>query len=169
MKTLTALMAIAALGISGCQSLDPSAADSFSRMTLGPNTGDGVGEVIAVTAKQRIVIVMVKPKDGERGRYCAEPPPEVSPELPERIKAMVDAGARPVQEPPGKTTAESQKAYREIAQRLVRRTQGVQWFRDGLHSLCQLYVNDAIKEADVKRAFDELVRTSSELIKIELK
>ena len=149
MKTLTALMAIAALGISGCQSMDPSATDSFSRMTFGPNTGDGVGEAIAVTAERRIVIVMVKPKDGERGRYCAEPPPGVSAELLEQLKAM--------------------QTPTEIAQRLVRRTQGVQWFRDGLHSLCQLYINDALKEADVKRAFEELVRTSSELIKIELK
>lgn len=169
MKILTALMAAAGLGISGCQSLGPSATDPVSSLTFGPNTSGGVGEAIAVTAKRRIVIVMVKPKDGERGRYCAEPPPDVSPELLEQIKAMVDADAKLGQEQPGKGKAEGPKTYLEIAQRLVRRTQGVQWFRDGLYSLCQLYVNDAIKEADVKHAFEELVKTSSELIKIELK
>ena len=169
MKTLSALMAIAGLGISGCQSLGPSAADPVSSMTFGPNASDSVGEAIAVPPKRRIVIVMVKPKDGERGRYCAEPPPDVSPELLEQIKALVDADAKVGGEQPGKTQTQGQKNYMEIAQRLVRRTQGVQWFRDGLYSLCQLYVNDAIKGADVKHAFDDLVRTSSELIKIELK
>jgi hypothetical protein len=96
----------------------------------------------ATTASRRIVIVAENPHikgDSKWGDIttCSEPPPDVGETF---ASAVADGFKLAAQEPQTKITGELANQYaRAVATQiapLLYRTQGLQVYRDGLHSLC---------------------------------
>jgi hypothetical protein len=169
-RSRVALLTFGAFVLSGCQHLDPSETHPVLSKTFGPNKKDDVGEAIAITSNRRIVIVMVKPEksngeSGEWGKFCAEPPPDTVTNLFTMFKAYFDSSS--YNDP--KTKAEIINTYNQLATAIFRRSQGVQYLRDSLYNLCQLYVNSALKDDEVAAIFSEIIQKASGLIDTELK
>ena len=162
-----------AVAVCGCQHLNPSDSHPVLSKTFGPNKSDDVGEAIAITANRRVVIVMVKPrasdgKAGDWGKFCAEPPPDTALEQQSTIKAVFEATLK---KPTTDGTAKGEFTSEELRflSVLFQRSQGVQLFRDGLYSLCQLHANGALTDAEVGPLYKELLSKASQGIDSELK
>jgi hypothetical protein len=165
-----ALLVFGVFALSGCQHLDPSETHSLLGKTFGPNKKDDVGEAIAITSNRRIVIVMVKPEKsngepGEWGRFCAEPPPDTAAELFTLFNAYVNAAHKTE----SRLDTGVANTYTQLAESLFHRSQGVQYLRDSLYNLCQLYANNALEQNAVAAGFSEIIKNAKDLIDAELR
>lgn len=152
-----------------CANINPTDNYPVISKTFGPNAPADVGEAIAIKADRRIVIVMVKPtknekSDGEWGKFCAEPPPDVANEISHWLTAKISAQ----NENSPKMSAEETRTEIQKIQALFSRTQGAQMFRDGLYNICQLYANNAIAPKDVEPLFKHLLDTTSRTAMAEI-
>lgn len=64
--------------------------------------------------------------------------------------------------------AELATAFATLAKQLFYRSQGVQLYRDGMFSLCNAYLNDAVDEPTFRQKHDELLKVVRELILAEI-
>jgi len=147
LMTISILVSLGA-SLSGCgvsyfasREDNPSIQDNFNRGTgffydLFPTR---TVNTFATTASRRVIIV-AEDRDAQQGQrleVCAEPPPDVG----EAFASALTTGLKAaVKEPKSGITAEGARNYAsatttQIAP-LLYRTQGLQFLRDGLHSLC---------------------------------
>ena len=172
-QPLALLVLASSLAAVGCASLNPTNEYPVISKTFGPNSSPDVGEAIAITADRRIVIVLVKPpkgdkSDGEWGRFCAEPPPDAASEVSRWFTASLAASSRAT--PPGVPASASGTLSNtdiQAIRSLFTRSQGIQMFRDGLYSLCQLYANGALHAKEVEPLFKLLLSTSASTVRSE--
>ncbi len=169
MKAAVALASVAALLLSACANINPTEDYPVVSKTFGPNKKDDVGEAIAITASRRVVIVLLKPPGLEAPHYCAEPPPDVSPVLIEAFKASVKAEGQSDANKKASASGEVERTSSALAEQLFKRHQGVQWFRDGLYSLCQLSLNGFIDQKSTDIRLGKLIEESAKLIEAEIK
>src|SRR5262245_24395170 len=64
--------------------------------------------------------------------------------------------------------AELAKSFASNFQAFVKRSQGLQIYRDAMYNLCQSYLNHAIDKGEAKTISGEIFKTAVELIKHEL-
>jgi hypothetical protein len=91
-----------------------------------------------------------------RGKYCAEPPPDTAKEIATQFRAVAELEAE-VAGKPQKAKADIQDLMKEQMQVLAARTPALDAFRIGLYSLCQMYVIEAINEAQVNALLGKLI------------
>lgn len=133
--------------LSGCAS---TAGTFFNR----PVVEDQVGEVmhtVSLSADRRTVIV-VRPGVGVP-KFCAEPPPDTATALKTDLDAMVKAK--------GNELGIKDKFDTSVTV-LSSRNAPLDAFRTGMFSLCQFYLNGAIKDSEVSGLFRELLATFKE-------
>jgi hypothetical protein len=139
----------------------------------------GLKEVLgtlATTAERRTVIVKLHNSNqgSDIGKFCAEPPPDVAENIVSQIGLLLEAQAKltpPAGEPglEGKGKIDFNKLLQTTIQALVKRSQGLQLYRDGMYSYCQSYLNGAFKNDDeYKDKLDELLWRAFQLIWLEL-
>ena len=159
------------LGLTGCgtdRRFNPVIEDYVG----GPFTGKETVGVMATTASHRTIIVRLNTTEdgaGKRGQVCPEPPPDVS----QSIAAAV-AGALSV--PVGTSSDQMQESWRAafasnfstMVAPLLKRSQGLQFYRDGMYYLCVAYINDIITARMFKKTANLLHKAAHKLIMKEV-
>lgn len=171
MKNIT-LYLLAAIALTGCASAGDHSVDE----QLLNDKGWGRASVISTTAERRAVIVRVPAMDKngnaakERNiQACAEPSPDVAEAVTGSLRAVVEAATKNGGADGAKISADLMSSYATSLTVLTRRSQGVQFFRDGLYSLCQFHMNGAISEQNFIARYDKLVEEAKALVMQELK
>lgn len=104
---------------------------------------------LTVTAARRIALVSLEGKN--RGKFCAEPPPDVS----ENISTALDVALKAETVKFG-GEAKLSDQLKVDAVVLSKRTALLDVYRTGTYALCQYYLNDAITGAELNVGFKEL-------------
>ncbi len=163
-KTKILTLLITAILLQGC------GAKIFVSPKENPIIEDKVGEnlyrTMATTSERRIVIVNDSLDPNYRGLYCAEPSPDSADNLASSFSSYLKAS-----EGTGAASASAgiDKAFATTVEKLGRRSQGLQLFRDGSYSLCQAFMNGIIDKLGYIARLDELLSVSKGLIDIELR
>lgn len=121
---------------------------------------------LATTAQRRIVLVKLK---GENiGKFCAEPSPDATDNLASTLSMILEAK---LDKPNGSVGGEAgfESALATTVEKMGVRSQGVQFFRDGMYSLCQSFLNGAVNAEDFQEIHHKLMDLSASLIETELK
>jgi len=125
---------------------------------MGSPLSESTG-VLATSADYRIVYVRIKPGSP----ICAEPPPDVAGQFASAFAAALSAS------PAGRpASAEVQSNLAVSMKQLVKRTQGLQHFRDSATDLCIDMSNGYISQQEYAEEKRALRLRAFELIKIEL-
>jgi hypothetical protein len=151
------LVVISALILSGCAYyLTPR--PPIAERKLGAPGRESLG-ALATAADYRMIFVRID-KDA---RFCAEPPPDAA----GQFAAILAAEAKG---PAGdkEISAELQASVALSMKQLFQRTQGVQFYRDGQFSLCNLYLNGAISEEEYVHEVSSLRESAARLIELEI-
>lgn len=110
---------------------------------------------LAVTTDRRVVLVRLQgDSEGGAGRFCAEPPPDAGQNLTSALTAMLDVSAEKLD---ATLKAELAKSFASNFQSFVKRSQGLQLYRDAMYNLCQGYLNHALEKGEVKTISGERV------------
>jgi hypothetical protein len=141
---------------SGCAS---SLHEFHNRAVVEDNISDAVG-TLSLNAQRRTVIVGLHGIN--RGKFCAEPPPDVAESVTTELDAKLKAEIAKIE-----TNIEggiNDKLITQITV-LAERTAILDIFRTGTYALCQYHLNGAIKDNEMKHIFEEL--TQNVLAKFE--
>lgn len=117
---------------------------------------------IASTAQRRLIILSFDQPDGFP-RFCAEPPPDVADNVASSLKMALTGMYQ------GATVGEDfQKALNTVANQLATRSQGLQFYRDGMFYLCQAWLNNLMTKQEFDQRQLYLIRTAEKLISQEI-
>lgn len=163
-RTVSIFVVLFGVLVSGCQYINPNDSHPVLSKTWGPNKANDVGEAIAIKAERRIVIVMFKPAQGSWARFCSEPSPDISQNLTNALTAVLQASL--TKNEPGNIQIANQIA---TTAKDIHRSLGIQWARDQLFGLCQLYANEAIKPDIADLIFRDILTQSANIILEEVK
>jgi hypothetical protein len=131
---------------------------------------------LSTIASRRVVVVNSSFKLKEpyiESAFCAEPPPDVTENIISSLtgKGEVAGEAKTntkVAEIEAQIRLELAKNFQNVGQVLFKRTQGVQFLRDGLFNLCQAYINGALTKQEYAQEYYKIIDKSVELMKIEI-
>lgn len=118
----------------------------------------GVISTVSLAADRRTVVVVTEGPNGSR--FCAEPPPDTATGLTTELEAKLEAKAKSEKvqaEIEGKGEVKD-KAVTSVTV-IAERTASLDAFRTGIYALCQLHLNGAISQSDVKPLFEKLLST----------
>ncbi|RJP67172.1 hypothetical protein [Hydrogenophaga sp.] len=141
-----------ALLSAGCAS---TAATFFNRPVVEDSVKNSLS-TISLAADRRTVVVVT---DGEnRGKFCAEPPPDTATGLKTELDAALEAKA---QSDKVKAEIEGKASLKDKLETSVtviaERTAPLDAFRTGVYALCQFHLNGAIDKTDIKPLFEKLI------------
>jgi len=123
---------------------------------------------LATTAERRVVLVRIAEDDTKTfGKFCAEPPPDAAENIANKMAAAIEAAAK-VPEGEASAKMEYAKQLATNVQNLFHRSQGLQFYRDGMFNLCQSYLNNIIDERQFIEKAYTLQSMSYNLIHYEL-
>lgn len=125
---------------------------------LGKPFGESVG-VVATAADYRMVYVKIS----DDAALCAEAPPDAAAQF-----ASTFAAALKTTQPQVPLSADAQVGLAVAMKQLFKRSQGVQFYRDGAFFLCNMYLNGAINKQQYFTELQSLRVTASNLISTEI-
>ncbi|MCA8909727.1 MAG: hypothetical protein KDA64_17825 [Rhodospirillaceae bacterium] len=164
----------AALALAGCGTT------FFAGRQGNPIIEDYVGGAISggerlgflgTTASHRLVTVRLNTDGGigETGTFCPEPPPDVGQSIADSFAAALAGG---VTTPAGGFAANADAAvassFVSAVSPLLQRSQGLQFFRDGMYYLCVARMNEFITADQFQRQSAELRAAAHDLVLHEL-
>lgn len=141
-----------ALATAGCAS---TTATFFNRPVVEDSVKDQVSTVSLVADRRTVVVVT---EGANRGKFCAEPPPDTASGLKTELNAALEAKAksdRVQAEVDGK--AELKDKLETTVTVVAERTASLDAFRTGVYALCQFHLNGALSKNDVKTLFEKLI------------
>lgn len=152
-RRLTLLLCCAALPLlHGCAS---QLSAFYSRSVVKDNVGDSVATV-SLSADRRTVLVGMN--GDNRGRFCAEPPPDSATGLQTELDATLKAAAKS-EKVKAEASLESgikDKSATSVVV-LAERTPALDAFRTGVYALCQFHLNGAVSDEQVGLLFTRLI------------
>ena len=129
------------------------------------HVGDRVG-TLAVTTDRRVVLVRLQENSAsEAGRFCAEPPLDADQNVTGALAAMRDLSTDKIDT---SVKVELARSFAQVFPAFVRRTQGLQLYREAMYNLCQNYLNHAIKADELQAQSMKFFDVSVKLIEQEL-
>jgi hypothetical protein len=146
------LPAVAVAAAAAVAALTAGCASSLGTFYNRPVVEDKVGETlstVSLSADRRTIVVSQLPPGSPKPLYCAEPPPDTATGL----KTSLDTSLKL----PAKGDASLKDAFEGHVTVLAARNAPLDAFRTGVFSLCQYYMNGAIKAEDVRPMFERLV------------
>lgn len=154
--------------VHGCAVFTPPMQKPLIEKHLDISKGDkqNIG-ILATTPERRIVLINTNSQ-----LFCSEPSPDVAQAFTESISTIANASASSTKNASDKSVQASAELYAQLAKQLATnnsqlfyRSQGVQLFRDASFSLCQAYLNGALKGdlATAAAAASVLAKTSKAL------
>lgn len=117
-----------------------------------PVVEDSVADIVStmsLSADRRTVVVSHQPASGVKPLFCAEPPPDTA----SGLKASLDSSLKL----PTKGDATLSESFGTSVTVLSARNAPLDAFRTGVFSLCQYYMNGAVKAEDVRPLFERLM------------
>ena len=106
-----------------------------------------------------MIYVQINPN----GKICAEPPPDAAGQFAATFAAALSG---PMKE---KTISANTQATLALSMKqLFQRSQGVQFYRDAIFALCNIYINNAISPKQYIEELRALRTTAEALIKAEI-
>lgn len=146
--------AIAVCVLSGCAS---TLGALFNRPVVEDSVGDVVSTMSLSADRRTVVILTAEGKN--KGKFCAEPPPDTATALKTELEASLEAKAKSEKlkaEIEGKTSLKDKLETTVVV--LADRTPALDAFRTGVYALCQFNLNGAISDAEVKPTFLRLIQ-----------
>jgi hypothetical protein len=146
------LPAVAVAAAAAVAALTAGCASSLGTFYNRPVVEDKVGETlstVSLSADRRTIVVSQLPPGSPKPLYCAEPPPDTATGL----KTSLDTSLKL----PAKGDASLKDTFEGHVTVLAARNAPLDAFRTGVFSLCQYYMNGAIKAEDVRPMFERLV------------
>lgn len=133
--------------LTGCSSTMKS---FYDRAVVEDSVGGAVG-VLSVTAARRMALIRLEGQN--RGKFCAEPPPDVS----ENVSTTLDAAIKAkLANSPVDIDGTIKDTLKVEAVVLAKRTALLDVYRTGTYSLCQYHLNGAISDTEIIAGFKEL-------------
>lgn len=121
----------------------------------------GTATMVAVDGSIRSVLV------NDKGRFCAEPPPDAIGTIAKAIAAKAAAKV-PAKVTTAEASGEYNKTFESDIHDLFQRSQGVQVLRDGMYRLCEAFVNGAIDQQIYSQQMIDLISTLDFVVPMEL-
>ncbi len=148
----TAAIVGSVLVITGCA----SSLGGFVNRPVAENSIGGVASTVSLAADRRTVIVVT---DGvNKSKFCAEPPPDTATNLKTDLDASFKAKVKSEQ---AQANAEGELTVKDKFETSVKviaeRTVALDAFRTGVYALCQLHLNGALTDKDVRALFEKLL------------
>lgn len=125
---------------------------------MGSPLSESVG-VMATAADYRVVYVQIK----AGSPICAEPSPDAAGQFAAAVAAALSAN--PADRPLG---VEAQASLAVSMKQLFKRSQGVQWYRDGLSILCIARFNGWVSDEFYAQELMRIRHDAVELIRLEI-
>lgn len=140
--------------LSGCAS---TIGTFLNRPVVEDNVHDTLS-TMSLAADRRTIII--KTTGDDKGRFCAEPPPDTATNLKTELEASLEAKAK------------LEKAKADLAGEfglkdkleasvvvIAERTAALDAFRTGVYALCQFHLNGAIADGSVPEMFKRLIQS----------
>lgn len=146
------LLILSSLLTSGCAALTQAInADPTKIQNIRSNEkrGDVMGTV-SLAAERRTVLVSLNKEN--KGRFCAEPPPEVANQITAKSigDLKVDVAGQ------GNAAANLQDTFDSTVIALSERTVLLDIYRTATYSLCQYHLNGAFSDGELAKQFSEI-------------
>jgi hypothetical protein len=154
-----AIVAILSLASLACTMFVPPQEHPVLDDRVTGETGKPTYVQFATTPERRVVLMNV-----DNNRVCAEPSPDAAENLSYNLSAALSAKTKSGDQ----ADASVATALQSAAQSLFTRTQGVQFYRDGMFSLCLAYMNGGIQGPEYEVLSRELRGQAFELVKAEI-
>lgn len=139
MSPIRSLCFLFAFLISGCAARGPAPVIDQSVGGSALWASQNAMGALATTASYRTVNVVTNAHTF--GGFCPEPPPDVAQSIFNSISASIQAEAVDGSNKSAKISAEQMSELAEKIAPLIRRTQGLQFYRDGMYYICVAYLN----------------------------
>ena len=148
--------------MSGCA----STLGSFFNRPVVEDNAKGAVSTLSLSADRRTVVVVT---DGDnRGKFCAEPPPDTALSLSTGLKAEIEAAAKNARlDADAKGSLEDQLETTVAV--LAKRTTSLEGYRLGAYSICQLHLIGAMPSNEVGPAFHFLTQSFFDALKEEVR
>lgn len=168
---LTPLILLSILSITGCSYIVPQFPKDYPLIPDTVNFDSNTKHqafTFAVTAERRFVI-FTPDKDTGGVRVCAEPSPDVAQATSSLEQLGVGAQLGAIQGAENAAAAINNLSYYATAQLLLtQRSQGLQFYRDGMYYYCQMYSQGDIKWSEYQAKEKELREIAAHLIEQQL-
>lgn len=161
---LTGLFAVT-LSLSGCGLgifASPKAPVIEDKVGSWPHYQVGT---LAVTTDRRMVLVKLKDTDGQQGKFCSEPPPDAGQNVSSALSSLLDVSSEKIDTD---IKLELAKSFATNFQSFIKRSQGLQLYRDAMYHLCQSYLNGSVTDNDMKALSETFFTQAVQLIEKEL-
>lgn len=135
--------------LTGCAS---SLKTFFDRAVVEDNV-DGTVGTLTVSASRRMALV--KLEGAQRGKFCAEPPPDVSENISTTLDAALKAKLAELKADGELNIKDTLKVEAVV---LAKRTALLDVYRTGTYALCQYHLNYGISNQDLVTSFDSLTK-----------
>ena len=135
--------------LTGCSS---SIKSFYDRAVVEDSVGDAVG-TLSVTAARRVALVRLEGEN--RGKFCAEPPPDVSENISTTLDAVIKAKLAELPADVGVSIKDKLKVDAVV---LAKRTALLDVYRTGTYSLCQLHLNGGTSDPVLMEQFNKLTQ-----------
>jgi hypothetical protein len=136
----------------------------------GTLTGQERVGTLATTASHRTVLVKLNTEGGvgRSGEFCPEPPPDVARSISDSFAAALEAAVEtPAEQAEGQGSLTVATTFSSAVAPLLRRSQGLQFYRDGMYYNCVAFLNRAIDEQEFRAHANKLREDAFELIKLD--
>lgn len=154
----------ATLGLAGCSAFTSPKEQPVIEDKIGDNYG-----TLAVTAERRIIIFSREKAESTRIKHiCAEPSPDVAESLVSSLKAVAEATAKNGNVEVARASLEVSKSLATAISTVFTRSQGIQFYRDGMYALCQAHLNGVIDSPQLLEELKNLRVAAFDLIKQEI-
>jgi hypothetical protein len=140
------------LVVSGCA----SSVGGFLNRPVAENSIAGKASTVSLAADRRTVIVVTAGPN--ESKFCAEPPPDTASNLKTDFDTSVKAeGKSERAQVDAKGELNAKDKFETTVKVLAQRTVALDAFRTGVYSLCQLHLNGALTDKDVRALFERLL------------
>ena len=141
-----------ALTLSGCAS---QLTAFYNRSVVKDNVGDSVATVSLASDRRTVLVGM---NGQNRGRFCAEPPPDSATGLKTELDTALKATAKSEKvKAEGTVDAKLNDKVDTTVVVLAARTPALDAFRTGVYALCQFHLNGAVSDDQVNTLFIRLI------------
>lgn len=123
----------------------------------------------ALDASRRMIIYkLLNDERKSVSRVCAEPPPDVGEEVRSALEAAINASIE--NDKVTQKFAIESAIKKELATKLknISRPAGIQFERDMIASLCQMYLNEALDASQTRIFFNKVIDKSSDILLAEI-
>jgi hypothetical protein len=155
MHMLLALLVLVSLA--GCTSFTPRPPVIEDKVGLWGREAVGT---LATSPDYRVVYVRLK----EHAKLCAEAPADAASQFASSFAGALSGPVAAGRE----ISAEAKTSIAVAIKQLFKRSQGVQFYRDGTFALCNLYLNGAIEPDAYLTELQELRKAAAHLIEVEI-